>query len=84
VETVDKDLLDKCITTLRNTGHACDEKRVIDIFYTAHRDGGPEKKPIASIFPDDRYIQFHDEFTQIGVGVPGLDILSKTWENNHT
>jgi hypothetical protein len=57
-----------------------EEKRVVDIFYIV----GTEKRPIASIFPDDRYIQLHEEFTQIGVNVPQLKDLIRNWSNNHT
>jgi len=39
-----------------------------------------------TIFPDDKYIQFHGGFTQIGIDLPGIkDILSEgNWSHNHT
>jgi hypothetical protein len=81
MEKADEESLEKCIKTLNNTGHLVEEKRVIDVYYRVNGVG--EKKPIASIFPDDRYIQFHEEFTQIGIKVPGLKDLIQ-WKTNHT
>ncbi len=42
-------------------------------------------KPIASIFPEDNYIQFHDEFTQIGVEIPVLKkFMDSGFNHNHS
>ena len=42
-------------------------------------------KPIASVFVDDKYIQFHDEFTQIGVDIPVLKkLMDAGYNHNHT
>jgi len=37
-------------------------------------------------FPDDEYIQFHEEFTQLGIDLPGMKVfLEKSgWDHNHT
>jgi len=53
-------------------------KKVIDI--TDVND-----KPIASIFWDDKYIQFHDEFTQIGIDIPVLKrLIDSGYNHNHS
>lgn len=78
------DRLVMCLNELKSTGHLCTEKIVIDVSYTINGCNGPKEKPIASVFPDDKYIQFHDEFTHIGIDVPGLGQLSKSWSSNHT
>lgn len=80
MENVDQIELDNCLKLLRSMGHLTTEKKVIDVTY--QRDC--EDHPIASIFPDDKYIQFHEEFTQIGVKVPGLKDLMQKWDHNHT
>ena len=44
-----------------------------------------KNKPIVSIFPDDKYIQFHDEFTQIGVDIPVLkELMDYGFDHNHS
>jgi len=82
MEKSDQEALAKCLLSLVATGHLKEEKRVIDIKYKVADSN--EEYPIASIFPDDRYIQFHEEFTQIGIKVPGLKDLMLIWDHNHT
>ena len=74
-------VLENTLTLLKATGHTCVDKRVIDVTYTGN-DGN--QRALASIFPDDKYVQFHDEFTQIGIGIPGFDELCKEYDHNHT
>ncbi len=53
-------------------------KKVIDV--TDVND-----KPVASIFWDDKYIQFHDEFTQLGIEIPVLKKLMESgYNHNHS
>jgi hypothetical protein len=45
-------------------------------------------RPLFSLCPNDKYLQFHEEFTQIGVSLPGIDeidplIKKDGWETNH-
>lgn len=42
-------------------------------------------KQIVSIFFDDKYLQFHDEFTQIGITMPVMDFLiEEGYNSNHS
>ena len=56
-------------------------KTVIDVFAV-----NPPGKEIASIFLEDKYITFYDEFSQIGVDIPEMKELidSGEYEHNHT
>ena len=45
-------------------------------------------KPFVSIYPEDKYIKFHEEFTQIGYLKPGgkeiVELaIEHGWEHNH-
>lgn len=56
-------------------------KNIIDILDKSDR-------VILTIFPDDQYIQFHDEFTQIGIELPQIKEILKMieergWTHNH-
>ncbi len=59
-------------------GFSVKNKTVIDI----KSDG----KCLFTVFPDDEYIQFHDEFTQLGIDLPGMKVFLETtkWDHNHT
>jgi len=81
MEKVDQKRFSDCLECLEKSGHIVENKRVTDIYYETKKG---EKKPVASIFPDDRYIQFHDEFTQIGIDIPAFKEMMQSWHNNHT
>ena len=41
--------------------------------------------PVASVFPQDKYIQFHEGFTQFGHAIPIFKTLMDSgYESNHT
>lgn len=71
--------IDQIVQKLKKFECNCEEKRIIDISDKGNR-------PIATLFIDDKYIQFHDEYTQIGIEVPPLKELLEAgdWDHNHT
>lgn len=62
---------------LRQKGYNIKSKSVIDVT----DDKG---QPIVSIFVDDKYLQFHDCFTQIGITMPLMEFLMNNgFTSNH-
>lgn len=60
---------EKDLNILRSLGYIITEKTLWDITLN--------ENPVMSIFPDDKYIQFHDEYTQIAWDIPELQNLIK-------
>lgn len=66
-------------TLLKEAGYTFKVKSVIDI---TDSNG----IPIASLFVEDKYIQFHDQFTQIGITMPLFHKLmnEEGYTSNHS
>ena len=72
---------DEDFNYLRGLGYTITKKTFHDVSIKG--------KPVVSIFIEDKYIQFHDEYTQIAWGVPELrELLNKLerlgFRNNHS
>lgn len=79
-QLVDDDL-ENLIESLKKSGHVIRSQQALDIQYMVKE----EPRPICTIFVGDRYIQFHDEFTQLGCDIPELkSLIDAGWDNNHT
>ncbi len=63
---------------LKQGGYTIESKSVIDV-----KDDN--ETPIASLFIEDKYIQFHEQFTQIGITMPLFHQLmnEEGWKSNH-
>jgi hypothetical protein len=73
--------LKNALRSLESTEHDVKGQQVLEIYYTY--EGGP--RPVCTIFVSDKYIQFHDEFTQLGQDIPELkSLIDAGWDNNHT
>lgn len=74
-------LINQIINDLEYSGYKCEKKILHDISFAG--------KIVATIYPEDKYIQFHDEYTQISYDIPKLrkiiDVLeAEGFEHNHT
>ena len=74
-------IIDQLKKVLEKHGYKYKTKIIIDVI-------DEKGKPLFSLYPDDKYLQFHDEFTQIGYQLPGIDEIEKItkkdhWESNH-
>lgn len=73
--------MEEIIGMLTNFGYNCKKKALYDISLAG--------KGVATIFPEDKYIQFHDEYTQVSNSVPKLRELigileAKGFTHNHS
>ena len=69
------------IGRFKEHNYSLKEKTIIDVETSSG-------ELILTIYPDAKYIQFHDKFTQSGIDLPGIkNILStvcKGWNTNHS
>lgn len=62
---------------LDESGLTFEAKHVINIMDN-------NKTAIASLYVDDKYIMFHDQFTQIGITFPIFhQLIEEGWKSNH-